>query len=98
MKCHSNANFRPTRALNADDIIFTLERQWKEDNPYFKVRRARTIPISTTWACPKLLKSVEKVDDYTVKVTLNAPEAPFLADLAMRICRRAVEANMPTPC
>ena len=32
---------------------------------------------------PKLLKSVEKVDDYTVKITLNKPEAPFLADLAM---------------
>ncbi len=32
---------------------------------------------------PKLLKSIEKVDDYTVKVTLNQPEAPFLADLAM---------------
>src|ERR1700730_12829198 len=32
---------------------------------------------------PKLLKSVEKVDDYTIKVTLNQPEAPFLADLAM---------------
>jgi dipeptide transport system substrate-binding protein len=32
---------------------------------------------------PKLLKSVDKVDDYTVKVTLNAAEAPFLSDLAM---------------
>jgi dipeptide transport system substrate-binding protein len=32
---------------------------------------------------PKLLKSVEKVDDYTVKITLNMPEAPFLSDLAM---------------
>jgi dipeptide transport system substrate-binding protein len=32
---------------------------------------------------PKLLKSVEKVDPYTVKITLNEPEAPFLSDLAM---------------
>jgi dipeptide transport system substrate-binding protein len=32
---------------------------------------------------PKLLKSVEKVDDYTVRFTLNQPEAPFLSDLAM---------------
>ena len=29
------------------------------------------------------MKSVEKVDDYTVKFTLNQPEAPFLANLAM---------------
>ena len=33
---------------------------------------------------PDLLKSVEKVDDYTVRVTLNQPEAPFLANLAMQ--------------
>ena len=32
---------------------------------------------------PDLIKSVEKVDDLTVKFTLNRPEAPFLADLAM---------------
>ena len=32
---------------------------------------------------PDAIKSVEKVDDYTVKFTLNAPNAPFIADLAM---------------
>ena len=32
---------------------------------------------------PDLIKCVEKVDDLTVKFTLNKPEAPFLADLAM---------------
>jgi dipeptide transport system substrate-binding protein len=32
---------------------------------------------------PKLLKSVEKLDDFAVKITLNRPEAPFLSDLAM---------------
>src|SRR3546814_13922764 len=30
-----------------------------------------------------LIKSVEKIDDYTVKFTLNQPEAPFLANLGM---------------
>jgi dipeptide transport system substrate-binding protein len=57
-------------------------RQWKEDNPYFKV----TSPNHSYFGdmgMPKLLKSVEKLDDYTIKVTLNQPEAPFLADLAM---------------
>ena len=46
---------------------------------------------------PKLLKSVEKVDDYTVKVTLNQPEAPFLADLAMEFAASS-RRNTPTPC
>jgi ABC-type transport system substrate-binding protein len=33
---------------------------------------------------PKLLKAVDKVDDYTIKITLNQPEAPFLSNLAMQ--------------
>ena len=32
---------------------------------------------------PDLIKSIDKLDDYTVRFTLNRPEAPFLADLAM---------------
>ena len=32
---------------------------------------------------PDLLKSIDKVDDHTVKFTLNKPNAPFIANLAM---------------
>ncbi|MES2854536.1 MAG: ABC transporter substrate-binding protein, partial [Bdellovibrionota bacterium] len=31
----------------------------------------------------KLVKSVDKVDDYTVRFTLTRPEAPFIANMAM---------------
>src|SRR5581483_4764180 len=82
VKWQSNANFKPTRDMNADDIIFAIDRQWKEDNPYFKVTSANH-SYFTDMGMNKLLKSVEKVDDYTIKVTLNSPEAPFLSDLAM---------------
>jgi len=83
VKWHSNKNFQSTRDFNADDIIFMIERQWKENHPYFKV----TSPNHSYFGdmgMPKLLKSVDKVDDYTVKIVLNRPEAPFLADLAMQ--------------
>lgn len=83
VKWHSNKNFQPTRDFNADDVIFMIERQWKESHPYFKV----TSPNHSYFGdmgMPKLLKSVDKVDDYTVKIVLNRPEAPFLADLAMQ--------------
>ena len=33
----SNANFKPTRMFNADDVLFSFERQWKDSNPYHKV-------------------------------------------------------------
>jgi dipeptide transport system substrate-binding protein len=82
VKWHSNANFKPTRDMNADDIIFAIERQWKEDHPYFAVT-SKNHSYFNDMGMPKLLKSVEKVDDNTVKVTLNSPEAPFLSNLAM---------------
>lgn len=83
VKWHSNKNFQPSRDFNADDVIFMIERQWKESHPYFKV----TSPNHSYFGdmgMPKLLKSVDKVDDHTVKIVLNRPEAPFLADLAMQ--------------
>jgi dipeptide transport system substrate-binding protein len=83
VKWHSQTRaFKPTRDFNADDVLFSIERQWKEDHPFFKVTSANHSYFGDM-GMPKLLKSVEKVDDYTVRITLNAPEAPFLADLAM---------------
>jgi dipeptide transport system substrate-binding protein len=82
VKWQSNANFKPTRDFNADDVLFAIDRQWKPDNPYFKVTSSNHSYFNDM-GMPKLLRSVEKVDDYTVRFTLNRPEAPFLSDLAM---------------
>jgi dipeptide transport system substrate-binding protein len=83
VKWHSTSrSFKPTRNFNADDILFSIERQWKEEHPYFRVTSANHSYFSDM-GMPALLKSVEKVDDYTVRITLNQPEAPFLSDLAM---------------
>jgi dipeptide transport system substrate-binding protein len=76
---HTNRNFKPTRDFNADDVIFAIERQWKEDNPYFKVT-SQNHTYFNDMGMPKLLK---KIDDYTVRMNLNQPEAPFLSDFAM---------------
>ena len=83
VKWQSNKNFKASRDFNADDVLFMIERQWKENHPYFKV----TSPNHSYFGdmgMPKLLKSVERVDDYTVKIVLNRPESPFLSDLAMQ--------------
>jgi dipeptide transport system substrate-binding protein len=79
---NTQRGFKPTRDFNADDVLFSIERQWKEEHPYFKVTSSNHSYFGDM-GMPKLLKSVEKVDDYTVRITLNQPEAPFLADLAM---------------
>ena len=83
VKWHSNKNFKPSRDFNADDFLFTMNRQWIETDPYFKVTSSNHSYFNDM-GMPKLLKSIEKVDDYTVKVTLNKPEAPFLSNLAMQ--------------
>jgi dipeptide transport system substrate-binding protein len=77
----SNDKFTPSRPMNADDIIFSLERQWREDHPYHGV--GASYDYFKDMGMPELLRSVEKLDDHTVRITLTRPEAPFLADLAM---------------
>jgi dipeptide transport system substrate-binding protein len=84
VKWHSTSkSFKLTRDFNADDFIFMLERQWKESDPFFKVT-SQNHSYFNDMGMPKLLKSVDRIDDYTVKIVLNQPEAPFLANLAMQ--------------
>lgn len=82
VKFHSNANFKPTRDFNADDILFSFNRMWKADHPYHKVSGG-SYDYFGDMDMPKLLKSITKVDDYTVKFELNDAEAPFIANMAM---------------
>jgi len=83
VKWQGNKSFTPTRDFNADDVLFMFERQWKENDPYYKVTSSNHSYFGDM-GMPALLKSVDKIDEYTVRVTLNAPEAPFLANLAMQ--------------
>ena len=82
VKWHSNKHFSPTRDFNADDVLFSFNRQWKEDHPYFGVSGGKYLYFG--WMdMGTALNAIEKVDDYTVKITLNAPDAPFVSNLAM---------------
>ena len=83
VKFHSGVNgFTPTRDFNADDVIWSFDRQWKPDHPYAKVSGG-AYDYFNDMDMPKLLKSIDKVDDMTVKVTLNEPNAAILPNLAM---------------
>jgi len=83
VKWHSNKNFKPSRDFNADDVLFMFARQWNENDPYFKVTSSNHAYFGDM-GMPELLKSVDKVDDYTIKIVLKKPEAPFLSNLAMQ--------------
>lgn len=79
VKWHGTPFFHPSRDLNADDVIFTLERLTKPDHPYYKA------PVPGGFdnvVFSRLVEKAEKTDDYTVRVTLSAPSGPFLATMA----------------
>ena len=82
VKFHSNKMFKPTRDFDADDVIATFNRMWKPDDPYAKVSGG-AYDYFNDMGMPDLLQSIDKVDDYTLKITLKKPNAPFIADLAM---------------
>jgi dipeptide transport system substrate-binding protein len=75
--------FTPSRDLNADDVVFSFDRQLNKNNPWNQYVAGASWEYSEGMGFPTLIKSVEKVDDQTVKIILNQPEAPFLANLAM---------------
>ena len=82
VKFQTTAWFTPTRDYNADDVVFSLARQLKKDHPYFNYRGG-TWPYFQAMSLPALIKSIEKIDDTTVKMTLVRAEASFIADLGM---------------
>lgn len=78
---HATPYFTPTRALNADDVVFSLGRQGDPKNPWFDT--GGQWPFYTGMALDQWIKSVRKIDSMTVAVTLNEPYAALPASLAM---------------
>ncbi len=72
--------FHDGTPFNADAVVFSLARQFKEDHPYYDLGPWKY------WGymdMSNIVDDVVAVDEYTVKMTLKKREAPFLANLAM---------------
>lgn len=82
VKFHTTESFTPSRDFNADDVVFTLQRLTNKDLPFNKAYPAE-FPYASDMGLAELIKSIEKVDDLTVKVTLNNENATFMANLGM---------------
>ncbi|MEO5807537.1 ABC transporter substrate-binding protein [Devosia sp.] len=83
VKFQTTSYFTPTRDLNADDVIFSFERQYKEGNPWLTYLPDMTYDYYVGMDMPKYVKEVVKVDDLTVKLVLTEPNSPMLANLGM---------------
>ncbi len=83
VKFHSGLNgFKPTRDFNADDVVFSFERQWKADHPYAKVSGGKYDYFADMGLKDDLV-SLEKVDAMTVRFTFKKPNVTMVPNLAM---------------
>lgn len=82
VKWQSNAAFKPTREMNADDVVFTFQRMYDKEHRYAKVSGGTYLAFSAFIG--NTLKSVTKTDDMTVVFDLNSPLAPLLSSLSVQ--------------
>lgn len=82
VKFHTTNFFTPTREMNADDVLFSVNRMFDANNSYHKVGGGN-YEYFNGMDMGGILKEVKKLDDYKVQFVLNKPEAPFLANVAM---------------
>jgi ABC-type transport system substrate-binding protein len=74
-------SFHDGTPLDADAVLFSLLRQHDENHPFHSVGGAWKY-----WGAmdmSKIIASIKAPDPATVVITLNTPNAPFLANLAM---------------
>lgn len=73
--------FTPTRPLNADDVVFSFQRIVDPNDPWHSVNGA-SYPYFDSLQFADTVKSVRKLDNYTVEFRLYKPDASFLWHLA----------------
>ncbi|WP_137974977.1 ABC transporter substrate-binding protein [Pseudomonas sp. F(2018)] len=79
---HETPWFKPSRELNADDVLWSFQRQRDQDHDWHELA-PRGFPYFEAMGFAELIDEIEALDEHRVRFTLKHPEAPFLADLAM---------------
>ena len=77
VKWQSNAAFKPTREVNADDVVFTFNRMLDKNDRRYKVGGG-TYTAFDSFVGPSL-KSVSKLSDDSVAFDLKTPSAPLIS-------------------
>jgi dipeptide transport system substrate-binding protein len=82
VKFQTTDYFKPTREFNADDVLWSFERQLDPKHPWHQ-QTSFGYPYFETMGFKDLIARIDKVDTHTVTFTLKRAEAPFLRDMAM---------------
>lgn len=78
---HQTDYFTPTRALNADDVLFTFNRILDRTQVFHYVSGGK-YPFFQSVGFAELIESIERINDYTIRFTLKRADSSFLANLA----------------
>ncbi|GEP12156.1 ABC transporter substrate-binding protein [Methylobacterium gnaphalii] len=76
---HSNSRFEPSRALEAEDVVFSFIRQWRPDHPF---HRGARFAYFHDLGLADALEGIDKLDARRVRFRLKAADTTFLANLA----------------
>ncbi|MBA1204049.1 ABC transporter substrate-binding protein [Pseudomonas capeferrum] len=82
VKFHGTPYFKPTRELNADDVMFTFQRMLYPAHAWHKTAPGG-YPHAQSLQLASLIKLIESAEPNSVRFTLTHPDATFLATLSM---------------
>lgn len=78
---HTTNFFRPSRNLNADDVLFSFNRMLDPEHPYHAVNdQAQNYFYNHPFT--NFLSGIYKIDDNTIEFVLSKPDVTLLANLA----------------
>ncbi|MGF1679885.1 ABC transporter substrate-binding protein SapA [Photobacterium minamisatsumaniensis] len=73
--------FKPTRQLNAQDVVFSFKRVIDPSHPFHGISGGR-YPWFESQGFEYLVENVEMIDSHTVEFSLSRPDNAFLSNLA----------------
>ncbi|MHC6228054.1 ABC transporter substrate-binding protein [Pseudomonas sp. X10] len=82
VKFHSTPYFKPSRELDADDVLFSFQRMLYPAHAWHKIAQSG-YPHAQSLQLPSLIKLIEAPDPQSVRFTLTHADATFLATLSM---------------
>jgi dipeptide transport system substrate-binding protein len=80
VKFHSTSYFKPTRDFNADDVLFSINRQRVKDHLFHEVSGGIYTQYENN--IKDNIVDVKAINPYKVQIVLKEVQAPFLAYIA----------------
>ena len=80
VKFHTTSYFKPSRDFNAEDVLFSINRQRQKDHPFYNVSGGIYTQYENN--IKDNIVDVVALDPYKVQIKLKEIQAPFLAYVA----------------